>query len=202
MAETLRRGVPLVLSAPSGTGKSTLARRMLQEFPNLDFSISCTTREPRPGEVNGRDYFFVSRDEFAHRRKLNDFAEWAEVHGNLYGTPLSDLRTRLAAGHDVVFDIDVQGAAQIRLNIRDAVLVFILPPSLEELEARLRKRGHDDDESIARRLENAAREMELAAWYDAVIVNDDLDRAYGDLCAVYRCATLSPGRNPGLLWRA
>lgn len=194
-----RTGVALVLSAPSGAGKSTLARRLLAASPRLRYSISCTTRAPRQGETEGRDYHFISRADFEARAEEGAFAEWAIVHGNFYGTPLAPLREALAQGCDILFDIDVQGAAQLRLALPEAVLAFILPPSLEELEARLRGRGLDDEASISRRLANARSELAQAMWYDAVIVNDDLETACADLLAFYRSATLSPARRRRLL---
>ena len=195
----LRKGIALVLSAPSGAGKSTLTHKLLTEFPNFGYSISCTTRKPRAGEVDGRDYHFISHEEFERRRAANYFAEWAEVHGNYYGTPLEPLRAMLDSGQDVIFDIDVQGAAQMKLNLAEALFVFILPPSMTELENRLRSRGTDDEATISRRMANAAGEMREAHWYDALVVNDDLDRAYDELRAAYLAATLAPARNNGLV---
>ena len=197
--ECKRKGIALVMSAPSGAGKSTLTHKLLNEFPHFGYSISCTTRKPRAGEVDGRDYHFISHEEFDRRRAENLFAEWAEVHGNFYGTPLAPLREMLDNGQDVIFDIDVQGAAQMKLNLAEALFVFILPPSMSELENRLRSRGTDDEETIARRMANAAGEMAEARWYDAVVVNDNLDRAYDELRAAYLAATLAPARNTGLV---
>ncbi|WP_302608427.1 guanylate kinase, partial [uncultured Desulfovibrio sp.] len=133
-----REGIALVLSAPSGTGKTTLIKRLLAEFPHFGYSVSCTTRQPRQGEEHGKDYFFLSREEFERRRAEQAFAEWAEVHGNFYGTPLAPVKEMLHQGQDVLFDIDVQGAAQLRLTLEEAAFVFILPPSMAELERRLR----------------------------------------------------------------
>lgn len=195
----MRQGIALVLSAPSGAGKTTLIHRLRGEFPGIGYSVSCTTRAPRPGEVDGEDYLFLSRQAFEERRAAGDFAEWAEVHGNLYGTPLAPVREMLAAGRDILFDIDVQGAAQLRLNLEGAAFIFILPPSMAELERRLRERGQDDEESIDRRLANARRELREAAWYDALVVNDELDAAYDRLRAAYVAATLAPARNPRLV---
>ncbi|MDE7371702.1 MAG: guanylate kinase [Desulfovibrio sp.] len=195
----MRQGIALVLSAPSGAGKTTLVRRLRAEFPAIGYSVSCTTRPPRAGEVDGRDYTFLSRPDFERRRAAGEFAEWAEVHGNLYGTPLSPVEAMLAEGRDALFDIDVQGAAQLKLNLEAATFVFILPPSLTELERRLRLRGQDDEEVIERRLANARRELREAAWYDALVVNDDLDGAYDRLRAAYLAATLAPARNPRLV---
>ena len=198
-SKPVRKGIALVLSAPSGAGKSTLTHKLLTEFPSFGYSVSCTTRQPRPGEVDGRDYHFISHSEFERWRAENWFAEWAEVHGNYYGTPLAPLRKMLDAGKDVIFDIDVQGAAQLKLSLAEALFVFILPPSMSELEKRLRTRGTDSEETIARRLANAAGEMAEARWYDALVVNDDLDKAYDALRAAYLAATLAPARNSGLV---
>ena len=195
----MRQGIALVLSAPSGAGKTTLIRRLAAEFPGIGYSVSCTTRAPREGEVDGRDYIFLSRAAFEERRAAGDFAEWAEVHGNLYGTPLAPVREMLAQGRDILFDIDVQGAAQLRLNLEGACFIFILPPSMAELERRLRLRGQDDEAAIERRLANAQSELREAAWYDALVVNDDLDAAYDRLRAAYVAATLAPARNPRLV---
>ncbi len=195
----MRQGIALVLSAPSGAGKTTLIRRLRAEFPDFGYSVSCTTRAPRAGEVDGRDYIFLSREEFGRRRARGEFAEWAEVHGNLYGTPLAPVREMLAQGRDALFDIDVQGAAQLRLNLDAATFIFILPPSMAELEQRLRQRGQDDEAAIERRLANARRELREAAWYDALVVNDDLDMAYDRLRAAYVAATLAPACNAHLV---
>ncbi|MDE5879296.1 MAG: guanylate kinase, partial [Desulfovibrio sp.] len=174
-------------------------RRLRAEFPGIGYSVSCTTRAPLAGEVDGRDYILLSRAAFEARRAAGAFAEWAEVHGNLYGTPLAPVQQMLAAGRDALFDIDVQGAAQLKLNLEGATFVFILPPSLEELERRLRLRGQDDEASMERRLANARRELREAPWYDALVVNDDLDAAYDRLRAAYIAATLAPARNPRLV---
>lgn len=188
----MRQGIALVLSAPSGAGKSTLSKMLCREFPDFGYSVSCTTRKMRPGEEDGKDYFFVSHAEFEKMRAMGQFAEWAEVHGNLYGTPLAPVRTMLQNGTDVLFDIDVQGAAQLKATMPDATFVFIMPPCMDELKRRLAERGADDAASIALRLRNAANELREAFWYNAIIVNDDLNRAYASLVAVYRAATLAP----------
>ena len=129
-----REGIALVLSAPSGAGKTTLVKRLLAEFPHIGYSVSCTTRQPRQGEVDGKDYIFLSHEEFELRRSQKYFAEWAEVHGNYYGTPLGPVKDRLHQGQDVLFDIDVQGAAQLKLTLEEATFAFILPPSLQSLK--------------------------------------------------------------------
>ncbi|BAV92179.1 guanylate kinase [Candidatus Desulfovibrio trichonymphae] len=191
-----REGIALVVSAPSGAGKTTLISRLISEFPHFAFSVSCTTREPRRGETDGQNYIFLSRDEFERRRSESYFAEWAEVYGNLYGTPLVPVRQLLRKGQDVIFDIDVQGAAQLKLSLPTAVFVFILPPDMENLERRLRGRGQDDETTIARRLATARKEISEARWYDALVVNDDLDHAYDALRTVYLASALAPVRNP------
>ncbi|MCR5814895.1 MAG: guanylate kinase [Desulfovibrio sp.] len=194
-----RKGIALVLSAPSGAGKSTLTAMLRKEFPDLAYSVSCTTRKPRPGEVDGRDYHFVSESDFLRQREAGGFAEWAQVHGNYYGTPLVEVTNKLDQGFDILFDIDVQGAAQLKLNLFNTCFIFILPPSLEELEHRLRLRGTESEESIQARLHNAYDEIKEARWYDALIVNDDLETAYLHLRSVYLAATLTPACQPELL---
>ena len=149
--------------------------------------------------MDGKDYHFLSRERFVELRDQGHFAEWAEVHGNFYGTPLPPVREMLAKGQDILFDIDVQGAAQLRKNMSDARFLFILPPSMEELERRLRGRGLDSEEVILRRLANARAEMQEAPHYDALIVNDDLDTAYDHLRAAYLAATLAPHCRPELV---
>lgn len=195
----MREGIALVLSAPSGAGKTTLIKRLLADFPHFGYSVSCTTRAPRAGEVDGKDYTFLDRAEFERLRAEDHFAEWAEVHGNLYGTPLAPTRAMLRKGQDVLFDIDVQGAIQLKRSLEEALFVFILPPSMAELERRLRSRGQDGEDIIMRRLGNARQEMLEAHWYDALVVNDELDAAYEALRSVYLAGTLAPKRNPRLV---
>ncbi len=185
-------GMMLVMSAPSGTGKSTLVRRLVKEFPSFAFSISCTTRAPRPGEVNGREYHFLSKDDFLARREQNFFAEWAEVHGNFYGTPHQTTEDLLAQGRDVLFDIDVQGARQLKANMQRGTYVFLFPPSREILTKRLTGRGTDDQATVAKRLANAAREIADSSWFDHWIVNDVLDQAYDQLRAICVAEKLRP----------
>ncbi|MDR3319780.1 MAG: guanylate kinase [Desulfovibrio sp.] len=194
-----REGIALVVSAPSGAGKTTLIARLRDEFPRFGYSVSCTTRPPRQGESDGKDYIFLSREEFERRRVQNSFVEWAEVHGNLYGTPLAAAERMLGEGQDVIFDIDVQGVKQIKLSLPAAVFVFILPPDMEKLEQRMRARGQDDESAMARRLARARKEMEQVRLYDVMIVNDRLDAAYDAFRAVYIAATLAPARYPYLL---
>ena len=199
MTENKRLGLALVLSAPSGTGKSTLIKKLCAEFPRLGFSVSCTTRAPRAGEQDGRDYHFVTREAFEKLRDSGYFAEWALVHGNYYGTPRAATLERLAQGEDALFDIDVQGARQLRASLGQGCHVFLLPPSRRVLEERLRKRGTDSDEVIRKRLGNAARELTQAENFDHLIVNDDLETAYAELRAAYLAAGTRPGLRPGLV---
>lgn len=178
------KGLLIVISAPSGTGKTTLTHMLLKEFPNLEFSVSYTTRKPRPGEVNGKDYFFVDRKTFEKMVEERDFLEWAEVYGNLYGTSKTQVLKALHQGKDVLLDIDTQGALQVKKNFPEAVLIFILPPSLKELERRLRNRGTDDEETIERRLKIARKEIERAPLYDYIVVNDVLEKAFEQLKSI------------------
>lgn len=197
--ERQRSGIALVICAPSGTGKTTLIKRLIKEFPRFAFSVSCTTRSPRPNETSGVDYEFLDRAEFEKRRDAGFFAEWAEVHGNYYGTPLFSTRDLLAQGRDVLFDIDVQGASQLRRTVPGARLIFILPPSRTELERRLKERGTETPESLARRLAAAERELSQAHWFNLWIINDDLEEAWQELRAAYIAASLSPVCRPGFL---
>lgn len=194
-----RNGVVLVVCAASGTGKTTLVKRLLDEFPSFAYSVSCTTRPPREGEVDGKDYHFLSHEDFCERRSQGYFAEWAEVYGNLYGTPLPPILDMINHGKDVLFEIDVQGAAQLRLTLNQPCCIFILPPSMAELEKRLRTRASDDEATIQRRLNNAATEIREAHWFSTWIVNDTLDKAYDQLRATYIAATLNPRLRPLLL---
>jgi guanylate kinase len=176
-------GQLVVLSGPSGSGKSTLARRLLA-LPGLRLkvSISATTRSPRAGEQSGRDYIFVTHEQFERMR--GELLESALVHGNDYGTPAGPVREAMAEGYCVLLVIDVQGGLQVRKKVSGALLIFVEPPSLEVLESRLRERGTDDEPTIERRLAGARRELELAASYDVRVINDDLDRAVDDLAAI------------------
>lgn len=194
-----RKGVAFVLCAPSGTGKTTLAKRLIARYQRFTFSVSCTTRAPRTGEIDGKDYIFLDKAEFENKRANNFFAEWAEVHGNYYGTPLDATTQILDSGRDILFDIDVQGAAQLKQTMPEAYFVFLLPPSKDELERRLRLRGTDDDASIATRLRNAEMEFREAGWFNSWIINDNQEKAFQDLCSVYRAACMSPSRRPNFL---
>jgi len=194
-----RLGLALIVSAPSGTGKSTLIRRLLAEFPGLGFSVSCTTREPRPGERDGEDYIFLKETQFKQLIDQNHFAEWAMVHGNYYGTPKQAVFDALANGRDVIFDIDVQGAKALRANLGIGRTVFILPPSRQALGERLTGRGSDSPSIIAKRLDNAKGEIEQALWFDHIIVNNDVAVAADELRAVYLAERATPALYPGLV---
>jgi guanylate kinase len=173
-----------IISAPSGSGKSTLVNHLRKLVPGLDFSISYTTRPPRAGEQNGREYFFVTRPQFEDMIRQDEFLEYAEVFGNYYGTARRFLREAERSGHDLLLDIDVQGAAQIKHKNPDAVSIFVLPPDRQELESRLRHRGLDAEEVIQRRLVTARREIEKYANYDYILINDDLDESVEELQAI------------------
>ena len=181
----------LLVTGPSGAGKTSLYQGLLAEDARLGFSVSCTTRAPRTGEVEGRDYHFIDRDEFERRRDAGEFVEWAEVHGNLYGTLISEVEQVAREGRIPALDIDVQGGVQVISRFGDRVCsVFVFPPSFEVLERRLRGRGTDDEAAVARRLANARYEMDQAGVYRYWIVNDDLERAQGDLRAIVRAEQL------------
>ncbi len=183
-----RRGSIVVVSAPSGSGKSTLIRRLLAVDRSLRFSVSYTTRPPRPGERNGRDYFFVSPASFRRMARAGEFVEWAEIVGHSYGTAKRQVRAAEEQGKDLLLDIDVQGHRQVRSRLPEAVSVFLLPPSFKELERRLRHRHSDAPESIARRLANARREMPHWREYDFLVVNDRLREAIKVLKAIVEAA--------------
>jgi guanylate kinase len=175
----------LILCSPSGAGKTTLTRMLEEQFPDLVFSVSHTTRSPRPKENHGRDYHFVDRARFESLIEQDAFVEWAEVHGNLYGTSVKEVElARQTDSEGVLFDIDYQGARQIKAHFPEAVGVFVLPPSLHELERRLRGRGTEDEATTVRRLEAAKGEIAHYGFFDYVIVNDDIERAYGALRGV------------------
>jgi guanylate kinase len=196
-----RRGILIILSSPSGAGKSTLSRRLLELDPDVRFSISATTRPPRPGEQEGRDYFFRSRREFEAMVAAGEMLEHAEVFGNLYGTPRAPVEAAITQGHDVLFDVDWQGGQQIRnSSLRDAVVsIFILPPSMAELESRLRARGQDAPEVVAERMAQSVGEISHWAEYDYVLVNANLARCEDELKAVIAAERLRRERRPELV---
>lgn len=187
----------VVVSAPSGAGKSTILRRVLAGMEHLRFSVSHTTRPPRPGETDGVEYHFVARERFEELVDAGQLLESAEVHDNLYGTAYEEYRRAEREGVDLLLDLDVQGAAQVRMKFRDAVCLFLLPPSYAALEARIRGRGQDDEETIRRRLDGAWREVNLYKDYDYAVVNADLDACVDDVKCVIRAARLRTSRMRG-----
>jgi guanylate kinase len=194
-----RRGLMLVLSSPSGAGKSTIARNLLESDPQLELSVSVTTRSRRGSEIDGVHYHFVSQRDFERLRDGDALIEWAEVHGNFYGTPREPAEVAMAEGRDMLFDIDWQGAVQLSEKMRaDIVSTFILPPSMSELRARLQRRAEDSEATIGTRLENARLEIEHWREYDYVVVNDDLDRAFHAVQCIVAAERLRRDRRPGL----
>ncbi|MCF8039970.1 MAG: guanylate kinase [Desulfohalobiaceae bacterium] len=196
---TSRKGAALIICSPSGGGKSTLISRLIAEFPNFSFSISYTTRNPRPGEKHGREYYFVDRSEFEDLINRHFFAEWAEVHANYYGTPLQTGLDLLESGKDIIFDIDVQGAEQLRKSMPDSISIFILPPSRQVLKQRLTKRGSDDAKELVRRLEAARQEIGRAGEFAYWVLNQDLEPAYERLKSIYLAEKCRSSRNREML---
>lgn len=196
--ERRTRGLLLMIVAPSGVGKTSLTRRLVADHQDLHLSISATTRQPRPGEHEGRDYHFVTRPDFDAMVADDAFLEWAEVYGNRYGSPRKPIMDALDRGESVLFDIDYQGAMRIHDQApEDSVLVYILPPSLAEMSRRLHARSQDSEETIRQRVARAKDEVALWRTFDYVILNDDFDRAYSELAHIYHAERLRSGRN---LW--
>jgi guanylate kinase len=194
-----RRGVMLIIASPSGAGKTTLSRLLLQTVKGITMSVSATTRMRRASEVDGVHYHFLSKRDFETTRDRGDLLEWAEVHGNLYGTPRAPVEKALSDGLDILFDIDVQGTLQLYEKARaDIVSVFILPPSVKEMRSRLQRRAEDDMAMITKRLATAKNELPHWADFDYVIVNDDLDRAFSELQAILMAERLRRSRRPAL----
>jgi guanylate kinase len=178
-----------VISAPSGAGKTTLVRQVLKQFPQLSYSVSHTTRKPRKGEIDGKDYFFIDKKDFQARIDQDKWIEWAQVHGNFYGTSKGFIKENLDFGDNLLLDLDVQGAQQIMDAGLAIVSIFIMPPSIEVLQQRLEKRGTDSEQVILQRMENAAKEIHAKSLYDYVIINDDLNRSIADLYAIFEKET-------------
>jgi guanylate kinase len=194
-----RRGLMLVLSSPSGAGKTTLTKLLRDEEPSLTLSISVTTRPRRPSEVDGVHYFFKTADEFKDMRDRGDLLEWAEVHGNFYGSPRKEIDKALSGGNDILFDIDYQGAMQVRKTApEDVVSIFILPPSIPELRRRLERRAEDSATVIQQRLKNAKNEIDRWRDYDYVLVNDDLQETFAKIRAILAAERLKRDRQTGL----
>ncbi len=194
-----RRGLMLVLSSPSGAGKTTISRRLLAQDPHITMSVSVTTRQPRPGEVDGKDYFFVDQSRFDGMVEKGELLEHAKVFGNMYGTPSQPVYAALEAGRDVLFDIDWQGTQQLSGKARtDVVRIFILPPSTEELEKRLRTRAQDSDEVVAGRMSKASEEMSHWAEYDYVVVNEDVEESLARVTAILAAERLRRERQVGM----
>ena len=191
-----RRGLMLILSSPSGAGKTTLTRMLLQDKSiDLSLSVSSTTRERRSSEVDGIHYHFITRPQFERMRDADDFLEWAEVHGNFYGSPRAPVEAVLSQGRDVLFDIDYQGTQQVRQKApQDVVTIFILPPTMKELRARLERRAEDSQETIDKRLVNARHEIQRWTSYDYVLVNDDLQQTYKQVLTILAAERLRRGR--------
>jgi len=187
---------PLILSSPSGGGKTTIARLLLERRTDVGYSVSCTTRSARPGEEDGKDYYFLTEDDFAAKRAGHEFAEWASVHGNLYGTLRSEVTQVLSAGRHVIMDIDVQGARQFAAAFPESVLVFLLPPSTDVLIARLRARQTEDHGKLLVRLRSAREELREVGAYQYVVVNDNLEHAYAQVTAIVDAETVRHRRLP------
>ena len=198
----MRRGLVLVVSAPSGAGKTTLCQKLLAADPEISFSVSYTTRKPRPHEKNGVDYFFVDQETFERMIAERAFLEWAKVYDHYYGTAKAQVEEAISQGRDILLDIDVQGAFQVRKKLgQDAVLVFVLPPSLTELEKRLRSRGTEDEETIKRRLSFAQQEIARAKEFDYLVCNQELARAFDELWSVLKAERQRSFRRQDLLKR-
>lgn len=182
----MRKGTLFVLSGPSGVGKTTIRQKIPDLLPDIHISVSCTTRKQREGEVEGKDYFFVTTDQFEDMLSDGKLLEWANVHGNMYGTPLEPIENALAEGKDSLLVIDVHGAAQVRDARPESVLIFLLPPSIDELRRRLESRNTESEESIRIRLDNAKAEIELSLKYDHQVVNHDIEQATRDVVEIIR----------------
>lgn len=196
-----RRGLLIILSSPSGAGKSTLSKRLMRWDPSMSFSVSATTRPPREGEVDGTDYYFKTKDQFADLVARDEMLEYAEVFENSYGSPKGPVEGAIEAGHDVLFDIDWQGGQQVRASsLKDNVLsIFILPPSIKELERRLQTRAQDSDEVIAKRMEKSRDEISHWVEYDYVLINDDLDQTAAQLKTIIMAERLRKSQQPHLM---
>ncbi len=199
MPKTSSKNILFVISAPSGAGKTTLWKKLISELKDIRRSISVTTRQPRKGEKNGRDYHFVSEEDFKRMIENDELIEWAEVHGHYYGTLRKNIEKAQKEGYDLILEIDVQGGMNIKKTGLDAVFIFILPPSFEELKRRLKKRKDLKENEIEKRLKNAEEEMKYVSEYDYCIINDRLERAYNELKSIVIAERLKVKRNEGLI---
>jgi len=181
----MTKGLFIVVSAPSGAGKSSLCQGLMKAFPEIKFSVSCTSRHPRPNEVDGKDYHFISREEFQNRIDQGEFIEWVENYGNLYGSSRKVIDELIRDGGDLLLDIEPRGAKKVKKEFKGGVYVFVLPPSRSELLKRLEKRGHETDEAIQKRFKQAESELKEISWYDYVIFNKDLKTAINQLISIY-----------------
>ena len=191
----MTRGLLIVISGASGTGKGTVCKKLLADLPEVAYSISATTRTPRPGEVDGREYYFLSVEEFKTWIAEEKFLEYANVYGNFYGTPLNKIEERLNRGEDILLEIDVQGALNVKDKCPDGIYMFLLPPSLDELKRRIEGRGTENPESLARRLKNAVAEIKIGLHYDYVVVNDTIDNAAAQIKTILAAERLKVARN-------
>ena len=189
------RGLLIVISGASGTGKGTVCKKILNDLPALAYSISATTRNPRPGETDGKEYYFLGRDEFKTWIADGKFLEYAEVYGNFYGTPLNKIEERLNRGEDILLEIDVQGALNVKKKCPEGIYIFLLPPSLEELKRRIEGRGTETPESLERRLKNAVAEIKVGLEYDYVVVNDTIENAAEKIKTILTAERLKVARN-------
>ena len=181
----MAKGIFIIVSAPSGAGKSSLCQRLIQAYPEIKFSVSYTSRSPRPNEVNGKDYHFISREEFQDRIDQGEFVEWVENYGHLYGSSRNVMKEFIQDGRDLLLDIEPRGAKKIKQEFKGGIYVFVLPPSRSELLKRLEKRGHETDEVIQKRFREAENELKEISWYDYVIFNEDLETAVNQLTSIY-----------------
>ena len=193
-----RQGILLVVSGPSGTGKGTICNKVMNRHP-LNYSISITTRAPREGEVDGKDYFFVSKKEFEYMISNNQLLEYAQVYDNYYGTPRKYVLDQLNSGLDILLEIEMNGAYQVKQKFRDGVFVFVLPPSLDELHKRIKKRGKDSEETIKKRMELAASEIAHAVQYDYIVINDNLEKAVNQIDAILVAEKTKVKRNADII---
>ena len=181
----MSKGLFIVVSAPSGAGKSSICQGLMRAFPEIKFSVSYTSRSPRPNEIDGKDYYFISRDDFRKRIKKGEFIEWVENYGQLYGSSRTVMEASIREGNDLLLDIEPRGARKVKREFKGGIYVFVLPPSRSDLLKRLEKRGHENKDAIRKRYKQAESELQEISWYDYVIFNQDLDKAINQLIAIY-----------------